>query len=818
MLKELKNLIQKGSGWIFLEVTKIELHTVKYQPLSGSSYIPLPQQIQRKKAVINVQNTDQLCFRYSVEAALLNIPKHTEYVSNYNRSEFDHMFKGLDYPVTLKDIDKFEKNNPGLGVNVFTFTPRQIVFKKGEETTIYPARVSERILAEDKYINLLHYKEDGTSENESMEAVKDNANYHYAWIKNFSRLVSASHSKHNGQVKVCFRCMKVISASTSELLDKWYHEHLDNCVQFECVKVRMPSDGKNNLLFTNLKAQQKHQVVIIADFECSLKKVNQNLGEKTVQNQQHIPNSYAIYIQYDQSQIARKNKMFTYIQQAEDEDIGEHFANTVTSICEQIGSKILFNPKPMDALTQQQQTTYNFARNCYLCDKMFTAQNFKVRDHNHFTGEYRGAVHRNCNLLFNSPKFIPVYFHNLSGYDAHLFVKNLKGRLNVIASNSENYISFSKVLPINDDQIEIRFLDSYRLMQSSLANLAKNLPNQQKKNLATKFNGEHFDLVTRKGVYPYEWVDSYKKFQRKQLPSIEEFYSTFNGTKISQEEYLHAQHVWDKFNCQTFQEYHKLYLETDVLLLADIIENFRQTCMNIYNLDPAFFFTSPGLSWQAMLKMTKVEIELITDVDMYNFFELGIRGGVCQASHRYGKANNPLLKDYDENQPTSYITYVDANNLYGVAMGQDLPVRNFKWMKDFSQWQDTACTLEVDLEYPVHLHQLHNDYPLAPEHKNDKLIPNLQDKKNYIVHHKILKFYLSQGLKLTKIHRGVSYEESNFLKEYIDFNTSQRANAKNDFEKDFFKLMNNAIFGKTMESVRRRKDITLATTADQLRK
>ncbi|XP_064641345.1 uncharacterized protein LOC135496134 [Lineus longissimus] len=559
MLKELKNLIQKGSGWKFLEVTKIELHTVKYQPLSGSSYIPLPKQIQRKKAVINVQNTDQLCFRYSVEAALLNIPKNTERVANYNRPEFDHMFKGLDYPVTLKDIDKFEKNNPGLGVNVFTFIPRQVVFKKGEETTIYPARVSERILAEDKYINLLHYKEDDTSENESMEAVKDNANYHYAWIKNFSRLVSASHSKHDGRSK---------------------------------------------------------------------------------------------------------------------------------------------------------------------------------------------------------------------------------------------------------------------LMQSSLANLAKNLPNQQMKNLATKFNGEHFDLVTRKGVDPYEWVDSHEKFQSQQLPSIEEFYSTFNNTKISQEEYLHAQHVWDKFNCQTFQEYHKLYLETDVLLLADIIENFRQTCMNIYNLDPAFFFTSPGLSWQAMLKMTKVEIELLTDVDMYNFFELGIRGGVCQASHRYGKANNPLLKDYDENQPTSYITYVDANNLYGVAMGQDLPVRNFKWMSqtDFNKWQDIPCTLEVDLEYPKHLHNLHNDYPLAPEHKNDKLIPNLQDKKNYIVHHKILKFYLCQGLKLTKIHRGVSYEESSFLKEYIDFNTSQRANAKNDFEKDFFKLMNNAIFGKTMESVRRRKDITLATTADQLRK
>ncbi|XP_064653079.1 uncharacterized protein LOC135503432 [Lineus longissimus] len=822
MLKDLKNLVQKGSGWKLIEVIKIELHTINYTPLSGSSYIPLPDKIQNKKAVINVQNSDQKCFRYSVEAYILNLEKNTERVSNYNKPEFDHMFKDLEYPVTLKDIDKFEKNNPDIAVNVFTFIPRQKVIGDFETVVypIFPVRISERILSEDKYINLLHYKENDNmiDECEKIEDIQDNANYHYTWIKNFSRLVSTSHSKQKAAVKVCFRCMKVISASTSELLDKMYHEHLENCVQFECVKVSMPSDENNILLFTNLKAQQKHPVVIIADFESSLKTIDKQLGEKTVQNQQHIPNSYAIYIQYDQSQIARKNKMFTYIQQAEDEDIGEHFANTVTSICSQIGKKFLLNPKPMDALTHEQQTSYNYARNCYLCDKMFTEKYFKVRDHNHFTGKYRGAACNNCNLQFQTPKFIPVYFHNLSGYDAHLFVKNLKGRLNVIASNSENYISFSKVLPINDDeQIEIRFLDSYRLMQSSLANLAKNLPNQQMKNLAKKFNGEHFDLVTRKGVYPYEWVDSYEKFQSQQLPSIEEFYSTFNSTKISQEEYLHAQHVWDRFNCQTFEDYHKIYLETDVLLLADIIENFRQTCMDIYNLDPAFFYTSPGLSWQAMLKMTKVKIELLTDVDMYNFFELGIRGGICQASHRYGKANNPYLENFDSEKPTSYITYVDANNLYGVAMGQDLPVRKFKWMKDFSKWRQIPCTLEVDLEYPKHLHNLHNDYPLAPEHKNDKLIPNLQDKKNYIVHHKALKFYLSQGLKLKKIHRGISYEESNFLKEYIDLNTSQRANAKNDFEKDFFKLMNNAIFGKTMESVRRRKDITLATTVNQLR-
>jgi hypothetical protein len=215
------------------------------------------------------------------------------------------------------------------------------------------------------------------------------------------------------------------------------------------------------------------------------------------------------------------------------------------------------------------------------------------------------------------------------------------------------------------------------------------------------------------------------------------------------------------------------------------------------------FILLQGLSWQAMLKMTEIELELLTDSDMYIFFEDGIRGGICQASHRYAKANNPYIKDFDSNKENSYISYLDANNLYGLAMSKNLPHKNFQWMESFKNWESIPCTLEVDLEYPENLHDLHNDYPLAPEHLNGKLIPNLGNKTKYIIHHEILKFYISLGLKLTKIHRGISYEESDWLKKYIDLNTSQ-TEAKNDFEKYFFKLMNNSVFGKTMENVRLR--------------
>ena len=181
--------------------------------------------------------------------------------------------------------------------------------------------------------------------------------------------------------------------------------------------------------------------------------------------------------------------------------------------------------------------------------------------------------------------------------------------------------------------------------------------------------------------------------------------------------------------------------------------------------------------------------------------EKGIRGGVSMISNRYGKANNKYMGDRcDDKEPFKYITYLDANNLYGWAMSKPLPTHGFKWMKvnELETWEDYSCILEVDLEYPRSLHDLHSDYPLAPEqievNKVSKLIPN-PDKKKYILHYENLKQYLSSGLKLTNIHRGIKFEESQWLKKYITLNTDLRTVAKNEFEKDFFKLMNNSVFG-----------------------
>ena len=335
-------------------------------------------------------------------------------------------------------------------------------------------------------------------------------------------------------------------------------------------------------------------------------------------------------------------------------------------------------------------------------------------------------------------------------------------------------------------------------------------------------------MLLRKGVYPYEYMDGWDKFNETSIPSKESFYSNIKMENITETDYIHVNNVFKSFKLNNLGDYHDLYVQSDTLLLANVFENFRKACIKTYELDPVHFISLPGLAWQACLKKTGVELELLTDYHMLLMIEEGIRGGLYHAVHRYAKANNEYMKDYDESKESSYIQYLDANNLYGTAMSEKLPINGFKWVNDISRIDkkvvksydkknnDKGYILEVDVDYPSKLHKLHSDMPFLPERmkidKTQKLVCNLHDKKKYVVHISILKQALDYGLKLKKVHRVIEFNQEAWLKKHIDMNTELRKKASNDFEKDFFKLMNNAVFGKTMENVRRHRDIKLVKT------
>ena len=361
--------------------------------------------------------------------------------------------------------------------------------------------------------------------------------------------------------------------------------------------------------------------------------------------------------------------------------------------------------------------------------------------------------------------------------------EEFEGNFVCLGANTEKYITFS--VPIKkgiteidkdgNDKImkisyKIKVIDSCRLMPDSLSSLVDNSSEElhskkctdckfcldymitkddqlifrcfeYKKNYEKDFNKELIKgfaniyefcnkdtnkliLLLRKGVYPCEYMDSWKIFDETPLPDKEAFYSNLYMEDITDVDYKHANNVFKNFKLKHLGEYHDLYFQSDTLLVADVFENFGNTCTEIYELDPSHFLSAPRLAWQACLKITGVELELLPDADMLLMAENGFRRGICHAVHRYAKANNIYMILHDKNKESSYIIYLDANNLYGWVMSQKLSVNGFKWVKNVSKIDedfiknydedsDKGYILEVDVKYPKNLHDLH--LPFLPK-------------------------------------------------------------------------------------------------------
>jgi hypothetical protein len=251
-------------------------------------------------------------------------------------------------------------------------------------------------------------------------------------------------------------------------------------------------------------------------------------------------------------------------------------------------------------MTPKDTTIHEATQDCHVCGKPLNGDS--VRDHCHITSKYRGAAHNGCNLklrLSAVKTHIPVVFHNLRGYDSHLIIEAIsqeQGQVTCIPNNMEKYISFSLR--------SWRFIDTAQFLQASLNKLVSAYYPKEAFTITQTFQPNNTDLLMKKGVYPYEYMSSWRRFWETALPPIEVFYNQLTDEGLSEAEYQHALKVWETFDCENLSDYHDLYLKTDMLLLDDVFENFRKTCQLQYGLDPAHYYTSPGLSWDALLKKT----------------------------------------------------------------------------------------------------------------------------------------------------------------------------------------------------------------------
>ncbi|XP_047039598.1 uncharacterized protein LOC124644335 isoform X1 [Helicoverpa zea] len=788
--KKIEEFQDRDSGWTLLSSSHLEININKYQPLRGSGFIELPAAIKSKRACVNIHNNDEYCFLWSVVAALYPAKSHPERVLSYPHFRNVLNIEGLSFPLSFSDIAQFEVNNPEICIYIYGL----------KNNTVVGPLYKPKSLNNKKVIHLLYLQNDNLS--------------HYCLIKDLPRLVKNQITKHHSKLYFCEECLM-------------FFDSCDDLSSHSCGGIATVLPPKGSFIqFENYNRKQTVPFVIYADFETMLERYQScdpdPTTASTVTRQRHVPIAFAYHITCTLADSHNRYVSYRGL------DCVSKFVKSIYNDAQKIYG-ILKSNVPI-IFTDDHAHDFENAATCHICEHFLFGD--KVRDHCHLTGKYRGAAHSYCNIQYKVPSFIPVFFHNLSGYDCHLFIKELgeaPGSLKVIPKTKENYISFTKFIPISPkESIQVRFVDSFKFLGTSLEKLTSTMKIQEFQQLKSHFPIEtQFSLLTRKGVYPYDYMSQWERYEDTCLPSKNHFYNSLTNELISDEDYEHAQSVWSVFNIQNMGMYTDLYLKTDVLLLTDIFESFRKTCKRYYNLDPAFYLTAPSLSFDAMLLKTGVKLELISDVEIFRMIQKGIRGGVCMCSRRHAKANNKYLDSYDTSSPNSFIIYLDCNNLYGYSMCQALPYSDFRFMnrKEIDDLQlnltnisDTAekgYILEVDLMYPRHLHIDHNDFPFCPEKclppggNNKKLIPNLYDKYQYVIHYAHLKKCLQHGLVLKKIHRAIEFKQSCFLKQYIDLNTQLRQKAESTFEQDFFKLLNNSIFGKTLENNEQRIDVKL---------
>ena len=811
-----------GSSWILKDVEELYLKIIKYNPLKGSSYIPTPINLRRTHSIVNPRNIfDNKCFMWAVLAKLYPAKHNPQRISNY--IEYSNLlnFNDISFPVKLSDIAKFENLNK-ISINVFGFENNEIV----------PLKLTKLKLQ--RHVNLM--------------LLTNGDGQHYSVITNLDRLL-ASRNLHRGRTHFCNYCLH--GFSNEQLLE----QHIPYCSIHMPTRVLLPTERNKILEFKDYSKTLSIPYVIYCNFQY----VRYNMSDSS-------PADSSIK-KHQRRQVlwAFAYKVISFIKCADEDrerfDLKIYrgpnaikiFIKKMLILKNYLTEKIKLNVSMR--MTEMDKDVFGKASLCHICNKKLGLD--KVRDHNHVNGTFRGAAHTSCNLNFKTLSKIPIIFNNLSDYDSHVIIKgiseNVKKRLFCIPNKMDHYISFSLG--------NLCFLDSLQFLNAPVGQLIGTLEKDKflqtieylSLRYPTSSSSELLESLLKWHIFPKYYIDHPDKFHEVNFPSKEAFYDVVKEEHICDNLYEDALNIWNKFKIKNIGYYQDLYMEINLLFLADLFQNYRNFSLEYYGLDPAHFYTASGFAWEAALKMTHVQLELFTDLDMYLFVEAGQRGGITIVSNRYAEANNPYISNYDSSKPCSYIVYLDANNLYGWSMSQYLPVKGFRWLSeeeikniDVCNARDDADTgyiLEVDLDYPPELHESHNDFPLAPDYlsieynmlspyvKNlqtilnlqqrklfKKLVPNLFNKEKYILHYRNLKLYISLGMKLKRIHRILAFEQSAWLKPYIDFNTEKRKGAKSNFESNYFKTMNNVVYGKTIENMRKRVDIKLVNNINQLEK
>ena len=573
--QEILNVIDKwvseGSGWVIDRIGSHYINVTLYKPLNGSSYMELPTELRNpKKGLINIKNKDDECFRWCHIRHLNPQTEHPERIKKEDKKIiYELNCDGINFPLSQKHYNKVEKQNSSR-INVFGY----------EDGQPFPIHISKETF-EDQ-MNLLLITKDEKK--------------HYVLIKDFNAFMY-NQSKHKERKHFCMYCLQCFSS------ERILANHVNNCLTINGAQaINMPKQGENILKFNNFHRQLPVPFVIYADFEAITKKVqgckqseemekdkDRRSYTEAYQTHEDCGYGYKVICCYDDkyskytSVYRGENAVYKFMEKMLEE----------VEYCKAVIKKHFNKPLVMTEVDEQR---FKNMDGCHICGEKYADKDVRVRDHCHITGEFRGSAHQECNLKLRiKPENlkIPVIFHNLRGYDSHFIMQqigeiankhgytNKKGEkqdlnINAIPNNMEKYMAFML-------GNHLTFIDSFQFMGSSLDKLVSNLPKDDLIYTSKAFKGKRLDLMSQKGVYPYDYMDSFEKFNEKELPTKDQFYSILNDQHITDDEYNHAKEVWNTFMIRTLGDYHDLYLVSDVLLLTDVFENFRRHACNATN-------------------------------------------------------------------------------------------------------------------------------------------------------------------------------------------------------------------------------------------
>ena len=781
----------KDSGWIFDKINSMKISFYKTTELDGTSYVKIPL---RSNAILNIRNNDKYCFIWSILASLHPCENtHPSRVNNYIQYFNELNFQSFDFTNGFKcsDIHKFNELN-NLSVNIYELN----FYQDGDKWkhNLIPTEISKN--DSDKVIDLLIYKN------------------HYALIKKLHVFLGDDNKSF-----VCRRCLNSYTCENALI------NHKEKCGDDNICTIR--TSNESHLYWKKHFHKNPLYFRIIADFEADNEKDDTKIGNKTtnIYKQKPVLNGY--YIISELNDVLESG----YYESPLGYDNVDWFVKEVIKL----ENKMTFyfkNTKKDIIMTKENEEGFKNNKICRFCEKEILSD--KVRDHCQLTGKYRGPAHNTCNINVKQKdsNFIPFAFHNFSNYDCHMFFKRLvdlkkdKVKFKIIPKTNEVYISVKYGC--------IRFIDSYRFLSESLDKLVKNLDENDFKILKKEFP-DKWQYLNKKLAYPYEYFNSINDY-KKPVNDLkkEDFFSKLKNDYPDDDEIERTKGIIKLFNIKDGEQLTRLYCKTDVILLADVFEKFVKVSTKEYKINPLYCVSLPGYTYQCALKYTDIKLQTLQDKDLILLIEKNIRGGISSVmGDRYVKS------DEDNN-----ILYIDATNLYGHSMSQMLPYdeieiwhghpdKYWNWLEEILNTPDDSeigYFLEVDLKYPDNLKQKTKYFPFCPENKkidsnnyneymntikpenytkSKKLICDWTDKKKYLIHYRMLKFYFRHGMIVKKIHEIISFKQSKWLEGYISFNTQKRNKAKNDFEKDFFKLLVNAASGKFLENIRNRLNLEL---------